>query len=233
MKEINIRLLESNPNLQAIRPIEGRIQNFKKRLSLKERFSFGLMYQHPRIYDFSIWLNDPGRLIPKTLAKSIVGNSVLDLGCGTASLQPLLPKGIEYIGIDLNETFLAFADKKGRGSFYKRNILEDLSDFKADTVVLSDVLHHVTPQHQKLLENAINCARKKVVISACFEKEEGPFKVLSEFIGRRILDNDGLNEQREGAGWLKLDELMHFLSSNGAINFRKVLSHIHCEIIVE
>jgi SAM-dependent methyltransferase len=191
------------------------------------------MYQHPRIYDFAIWLNDPSELIPKTIAKNIDGDSVLDLGCGTASLQTFLPKEIQYTGVDLNEDFLMFADKKGRGTFYKRDILEDLSDMKADTVVLSDVLHHVPPSHQKLIENAIKCARKKVIISACYEKEEGPFKQISEFIGRRIIDNDGLNEQREGAGWLKLDELLQFLKKNGATNFQKVLSHIHCEINIE
>jgi len=132
--------------------------------------------------------------------------------------------------IDLNEDFLVFADKKNRGTFYKRDVTGDLSDLKADTVVLADILHHVTPNHQKLIENAIKCAQKKVIISACYEKEEGPFKQISEFIGRRIIDNDGLNEQREGAGWLKLDELLQFLETNGATNFQKVLSHIHCEI---
>lgn len=230
MKEYNLQILNKTANVQAIHPFNTRIQKYRKQRSLKERIKFGLMYQHPMIYDFSIWLNDPNKLIPKTLVKSIVGNSVLDLGCGTASLQLLFPKEIEYIGIDLNEEFLAFAERKGRGTFYKRNIVEDLSDFKADTVVLSDVLHHVTPNHQKLLDNAINCARKKVIISACYEKEEGPFKQISEFIGRRILDNDGLNEQREGSGWLQLDELIQFLTSNGAANFQEVLSHIHCEI---
>ncbi|MBK5114753.1 MAG: class I SAM-dependent methyltransferase [Candidatus Heimdallarchaeota archaeon] len=201
-----------------------------QRKKLKERLNFGIMYQHPRIYDFAIWLNDPSCLIPKTIARNVVGDSVLDLGCGTASLQTFLPKDIRYTGVDLNTDFLIFADKKGRGTFYKRDILEDLSDVKSDTVVLSDVLHHVSPNHQKLLENAIKCARKKVIISACYEKEEGPFKQISEFIGRRIIDNDGLNEQREGAGWLKLDELLQFLMNNGATIFQKVLSHIYCEI---
>lgn len=230
MKEINLQILNKTTNVKAVHPTNARMHKYQKLRNIKDRFKFGIMYQHPIIYDLSIWINDPNKIIPKTLAKKVVGNSVLDLGCGTASLQPLLPKGIEYIGIDLNEEFLAFAERKGRGTFYKRNIVEDLSDFKADTVVLSDVLHHVTPNHQKLLDNAINCARKKVIISACYEKEEGPFKLISEFIGRRILDNDGLNEQREGAGWLKLIELIQFLTSNGATNFLKVLSHIHCEI---
>ncbi|TET28167.1 MAG: class I SAM-dependent methyltransferase [Candidatus Heimdallarchaeota archaeon] len=219
MKEVNISYPISQ--IQYTKP---------RRKKLKERLNFGIMYQHPRIYDFTIWLNDPSGLMPKTLAKSIVGNSVLDLGCGTANLQTFLPNGVQYIGVDLNEDFLVFADKKSRGTFYKRDVIGDLSDLKADTVVLADVLHHVTPNHQKLIENAINCARKKIVISACYEKEEGPFKQISEFIGRRIIDNDGLNGQREGAGWLKLDELLQFLVKNGATNFQKVLSHIHCEI---
>ncbi len=219
MKEVNISYQISQ--IQYTKPRQKK---------LKERLNFGIMYQHPRIYDFTIWLNDPSGLMPKTLAKSIVGESVLDLGCGTASLQTFLPKGVQYIGIDLNEDFLVFADKKGRGTFYKRDVIGDLSDLKADTVVLADVLHHVTPNHQKLIENAIKSARKKVIISACYEKEEGPFKQISEFIGRRIIDNDGLNGQRESAGWLKLDELLQFLVTNGATNFQKVLSHIHCEI---
>ncbi|MHA1220337.1 MAG: class I SAM-dependent methyltransferase [Candidatus Heimdallarchaeota archaeon] len=231
MKELNITLTDIHRSkMKALHPINVRIQNHRRRLSFKERFGFGIMYQHPRIYDFALWMNDPQQLIPKTLARSIEGRSVLDLGCGTASLQPFLPKDVEYVGIDLNEVFLSFADRKIRGTFYKKDITGDLSDFKADTVVLSDVLHHVTPQHQKLLENALLCARKKVIISACYEKEEGPFKRISEFIGRRIIDNDGLNEQREGAGWLKLNELLEFLRLNGAIHFQKVLSHIHCEI---
>ncbi|MHA1531693.1 MAG: class I SAM-dependent methyltransferase [Candidatus Heimdallarchaeota archaeon] len=219
MKEVNISYPISQ--IQYAKP---------QRKKLKERLNFGIMYQHPRIYDFTIWLNDPSELMPKTLAKSVEGDSVLDLGCGTASLQTFLPKGIQYIGIDLNEDFLVFADKKNRGTFYRRDVTGDLSDLKADTVVLADILHHVTPNHQKLIENAIKCAQKKVIISACYEKEEGPFKQISEFIGRRIIDNDGLNEQREGAGWLKLDELLQFLETNGATNFQKVLSHIHCEI---
>jgi len=219
MKEVNISYPISQ--IQYTKP---------QRKKLKERLNFGIMYQHPRIYDFTIWLNDPSELMPKTLAKSVEGDSVLDLGCGTASLQTFLPKGIQYIGIDLNEDFLVFAGKKNRGTFYKRDVTGDLSDLKADTVVLADILHHVTPNHQKLIENAIKCAQKKVIISACYEKEEGPFKQISEFIGRRIIDNDGLNEQREGAGWLKLDELLQFLETNGATNFQKVLSHIHCEI---
>ncbi|MBN1330529.1 MAG: class I SAM-dependent methyltransferase [Candidatus Heimdallarchaeota archaeon] len=234
MKEISFQLSNMNSfGSNAIHPINSKLQSKRKRVSFKERFRLGIMYQHPRIYDLALWLNDPKQLIPKTLAKSIEGKSVLDLGCGTATLQPYLSKDIEYIGIDLNENFLAFANRKNRGSFYKRNVLENLSDFRADTVVLSDVLHHVTPNHQKLLENALQCARKKVLVSACYEKEDGPFKRLSEFIGRKIIDNDGLNEQRAGAGWLRLDELLSFLELNGAINIRKVLSHIHCEIIKE
>ncbi len=233
MKEANIQLSNLNSfSANALHPSKTKIRNKRRRVGLKERLKLGIMYQHPRIYDFALWLNDPKQLIPKALTQKIEGQSVLDLGCGTASLQPFLPKGIEYIGIDLNESFLAFANRKKRGSFYKRNILEDLSDFKADTVILSDILHHVTPHHQKLLENALQCARKKVIISACYEKEEGPFKRISEFIGRKIIDNDGLNEQRAGAGWLKLNQLLEFLESNNAVNIKKVLTHIHCEIII-
>jgi SAM-dependent methyltransferase len=204
-----------------------------RRKTIKERLQLGVMYQHPRLYDLALWINDPKQLMMKTLAKEVVGSSVLDLGCGTATLYKYLPKEIDYIGLDLNEDFLAFAEKKKRFFVFKKNVLADLSDFQADTVVLSDILHHVTPNHQKLLDNAKKCARKRIIISACYEQEEGPFKALSEIISRKILDNDGLNEQRAGAGWLKLTELIGFLRNNDATNFRKVLSHIHCEIDIK
>ena len=231
MKELNIDLSEFGKiNLEISDKISLESLGNRKRKTIKERLNFGIMYQHPKLYNVAIWINDPNQLIPKTLAKSIEGTSVLDLGCGTGTLRKFLPKHVSYIGLDLNEEFLIYAAKKFSGNFYKRNVLEDLSEFEADTVVLSDVLHHVTPNHQKLLDNAISSARKKVIISACYEKEEGLFKQISEFIGRRIIDNDGLNEQREGAGWLKLNDLLSFLKINGASNFQKVLSHIHCEI---
>jgi len=228
MEEIKIGI--NYPNINVTTQKEKKVTHRRK--SIKERLNFGIMYQHPRIYNFAIWMNDPNQLIVKTLASNIEGTSVLDLGCGTGTLYTHLPDNIEYTGLDLNEDFIAFVNKKKRGSAYVRDILKDLSDFRADTVILSDVLHHVPPHHQKLLDNAILCARKKVIISACYEKEEGPFKRLSEFIGRQIIDNDGLNVQRAGAGWLKLDELLSFLKSNGGENFQKVLSHIHCEIKV-
>lgn len=234
MKEIVVKLPNHNySQFNALHPIEEQVKPIKQRKSLKERFQFGFMYQHPKIYDFTIWMNDPTELIPKTIAKNIEGNSVLDLGCGTASLRKHLPKTIEYIGVDLNEEFLSHARTTGRGSFYKQDVLSDLTKFKADTVVLSDILHHITPNHQQLIDNALNCARKKVIISACYEKEEGPFKRFSEYISRQILDNDGLNEQRAGAGWLKLSELIEFLQQNGATGFQRVMSHIHCEIQID
>ncbi|MHA1243559.1 MAG: class I SAM-dependent methyltransferase [Candidatus Heimdallarchaeota archaeon] len=228
MEEIKIGM--KYPNINTVTQIEKK--GTRKRKTIKERLNFGIMYQHPRIYDFAIWLNDPNQLIVKTLVNNIEGNSVLDLGCGTGTLHTHLPDTVEYTGLDLNEDFIAFVNKKNRGTAHVRDILKDLSDFQADTVILSDVLHHVTPQHQQLIDNALLCARKKVIISACYEKEEGPFKRISEFIGRQIIDNDGLNDQRAGAGWLKLDELLSFLKDNNGENFQKVLSHIHCEIKV-
>jgi len=233
MKEIS--LPPAKPG-QAIHPGMSQFSGYssiarkRKRLSLKERLNFGLMYQHPVIYNFSIWINDPKQKIPKTLARHVEGNSVLDLGCGTGLLRKFLPASIDYIGIDLNETFLAYAARKFQGFYYKRDILGDLSAFKADTVVLSDVLHHVTPYHSTLLENALHCARKKVLIAACFEKGEGLFKTFSEFFSRRILDKDGFNHQRVNAGWLNIEALIAFLSSYGASNFQRKSSHVLCEI---
>ncbi|MCF2142658.1 MAG: class I SAM-dependent methyltransferase [Candidatus Heimdallarchaeota archaeon] len=210
----------------------GPSRHKRKRLSFRERWNFGLMYQHPVIYNFSIWMNDPQQKIPKALASRVAGNSVLDLGCGTALLRKFLPAEIDYIGVDLNEVFLSYAARKFSGYYYKRDILGDLSGFKADTVVLSDVLHHVTPYHPLLIQNAIRCARQKILIAACFERGNGVFKTLTEFISRHILDKDGFNKQRAKAGWLNRESLVEFLSSYGATNFDIGSSHVLCEILI-
>ncbi|MHA1211685.1 MAG: hypothetical protein ACTSSH_04410, partial [Candidatus Heimdallarchaeota archaeon] len=65
MKELNITLTDIHRSkMKALHPINVRIQNHRRRLSFKERFGFGIMYQHPRIYDFALWMNDPQQLIP-------------------------------------------------------------------------------------------------------------------------------------------------------------------------
>ena len=226
MKEINLDNLK-NESFSGI-----KTKKTEQKSNFKRNLKMGILYHHPLIYDFAIWLNDPTHLIPKTIVKSIEGNSILDLGCGSGALLSYIPKNYMYTGLDLNKKFLSFAQKKGRGQFFCRDILGDLSNFKADTVILSDILHHVTPNQQMLLDNALGCAQKKIIISDCYEKEESFFKRISEYIGRRIIDNDGFNIKRAEMGWLKINELLKFLQANGASNFQKVLSHIHCEIVI-
>ncbi|MEA2069902.1 MAG: methyltransferase domain-containing protein [Asgard group archaeon] len=210
------------------------LKNYKRltlNQRLKKRLQYGVMYQHPFVYDAVIWMTDPTELVFKNIAREIVGVTVLDLGCGTGKQVEYLPKGVKYIGLDLNERFISFAKKNRNGKFFKKDILGDLSEFTADTVILSDVLHHVTPHHQKLIKQALKIANSKVLISACYEQEENPLKNISEFICRRIIDNDGLNHQREGAGWLSKREVLSFLRKNGAENFKQVVDHVFCEII--
>jgi SAM-dependent methyltransferase len=55
--------------------------------------------------------------------------SVLDLGCGTASTAPLLPKGVQYVGVDTSKKYLNLATKRCQDLEFSL-IHSDISDSK-------------------------------------------------------------------------------------------------------
>lgn len=188
----------------------------------------GLMYRHGCIYDLFMKMADLNDAIPKELVRRVEGKSLLELGCGTARFSTFLPEGIKYAGMELNDRFIRYAQKKKRGRIMKGDILKNPLP-AADTVLLVDILHHVNPLHTKLLERAKKCAGKKVLVCACFDRKETAVGKLNDRIGR-YLDSDGINEERES--WLTQQELIGFLKKNGAKNITPIKAHIICEIPV-
>ena len=67
MEEVRIGI--NYPDLNSVTQNEKK--GTRRRKTIKERLNFGIMYQHPIIYDLAIWMNDPNRLIGKTLANNI------------------------------------------------------------------------------------------------------------------------------------------------------------------
>src|ERR1700738_654209 len=74
------------------------------------------------------------------------GIKMLDVGCGTANILAYLPS-LDYTGIDLNETHIAFARQHygDRGRFIVGNAANDLKqDEKTfDLINVSALLHHL------------------------------------------------------------------------------------------
>lgn len=89
----------------------------------------------------------------------VIGDSVLDIGCGTGDLYRYL-NDIEYLGVDQSEDMLERARLRNPlATFVRQNLYElDVSDY--DTVVCLDVLHHqpdLEPGFSILLEHTRKC----------------------------------------------------------------------------
>ncbi|VVC71746.1 Ubiquinone biosynthesis O-methyltransferase [uncultured archaeon] len=130
------------------------------------------------------------------------GDRVLDVGCGTGTLQSHL-KGNEYLGIDLNEDFIRYA--KGK----KRNVeVRDALKFRNygdyDVCVMMDFLHHINPKHGGFVKRVLSQVKKKVIICEPFEVP-GRHSLAKKFIN--FIDDDGMNHSGE---WMEKGELIRF-----------------------
>jgi len=73
------------------------------------------------------------------------GERVLDLGCGAGGLSTVVPG--EYLGIDLNPAYLAFARRRFGGPHrrFERRELSELDGRETfDKAIMASVLHHLT-----------------------------------------------------------------------------------------
>ncbi len=166
-----------------------------------------LLYLSPRFYEWSI-TRLRGPELHRRFAKiaEVVGEgSVLDVACGTGLLAGYLSDGARYSGIDLNRRFLKFSRKKGL-DVAEHDVFDVDGYPEADTYVLCDLLHHVMPHHQDLLESVLSLGKTVVV---CEPPEPSKSK-LRRFLIRGILDNDGINPPRLDQTWFTEPELLDF-----------------------
>jgi SAM-dependent methyltransferase len=92
--------------------------------------------------------------------------SVLDIGCGTGQYSALTSG--EYVGIDLNAEYVAYARKRCQrpGTTFRCGDVSELARDGAsfDIVLMVDFLHHVSDQEaQGLLETVGRLARRSIV----------------------------------------------------------------------
>lgn len=128
--------------------------------------------------------------------------SVLDIGCGIGLLAENV-KG-RYLGLELNDTFVNHARKKGL-EVLKQNVFEFDRFGEFDNCVIMDFLHHVCPKHKQVMERVINSGTKRVIVCEPYSPEHGIVDRLSS-----VLDNDGFNVPQD---WLKKQELLDFFNS--------------------
>lgn len=131
------------------------------------------------------------------------GESVLDVGCGTAVLADYLSKENTYLGIDLNEDFLRYARKRGKNVMKQDALTFDrFSEF--DVCVIMDLLHHINPNHEEFMKRVLRDVRKRVIICEPFDMW-GRYPITKNIV--RMMDYDGTNKVEE---WMDKKTLREF-----------------------
>ena len=79
--------------------------------------------------DAARYLRHRSELVAELGPRLEPGDSVLDLACGDAGLaEPLLARGLRYLGVDLNEEMVAAANRRLAGR--AEAVLGDLNEFR-------------------------------------------------------------------------------------------------------
>lgn len=166
-----------------------------------------MLYAFPQLYEWSLKKLHGADLTKRfEIISSVIGQGhVLDIACGTGMLAEHLDPRAKYQGIDLNKRFLKFSEQKGL-NVSRMNVFDFQHYPQADTYVVCDLLHHIMPNHQKLLKNVMAFGKNVVVCEPAVPNKSK----LRRFVVRGILDNDFINPPRLDLDWYTEPELIQF-----------------------
>ena len=185
------------------------------------------VYIHPRIYDMAIRFLylDGMRIIKDLIGKK---KSVFEAACGYGRMQKYLDPTCTYSGIDLNEKFIEYGQKKNL-DIRLGNALDSSRYRKSDVILLSDILHHLTIKDiKKLLSIAVQFALEKVVIiEPVFVKIGSKDNFISRSISKFMvwMDSDGFNEIEKWMSRKEYDTLFTSLKESNNIKEMKITHH--------
>jgi SAM-dependent methyltransferase len=182
------------------------------------------VYIHPRVYGFAIRFLylDGMRIVKNLIGKK---KSVFEAACGYGRMQKYLDPSCTYSGIDLNEKFIEYGQKRNL-DIRLGNVLDSSRYRKSDVILLSDILHHLTIKDiKKLLSIAVQFALEKVVIiEPVFVKIGSKNNFISRSIAKFMvwMDSDGFNEIEKWMSRKEYDALFKSLKESNNIKEMKI-----------
>jgi SAM-dependent methyltransferase len=135
------------------------------------------------------------------------GADVVDLCCGPATLYTryLRDKSVDYLGLDLNDGFIArLNDAGGRGEV--RDLHADTRLPEADVVIMQASLYHFLPEPRPVIDRMLAAALSQVIITEPIRNMATSDNWVLATLGRR-LTNAGDGAQAHRFTEATLDEL--------------------------
>jgi len=198
-----------------------------------------ITYKFPQLYDY--FLGDSYKERFNYISERIGKNkTVLELGCGTGILTKFIDSSNKYIGWDLNQDFVNYVKKRG----YEAE-LRSVFDYKnypdVDYIILCDILHHVCPNHEKLLKYTTRHTNTIVAEPIATDASQMTMENAAMNIGLKflsiipeemmrlldhfLLDNDGFNPYDNRMKWKYNDKTLKELYSKFGIDDIKIIGH--------
>ena len=151
-------------------------------MSQKEYGLYTLL-AHPEIYRIIQCVAGTARSrerIAKQYIQAKTGDRILDIGCGTADILDHLPKGIKYVGFDMNANYIKAAKQRygSRGAFYCSTFSFKAVTMKGefDITLAQNLIHHLDDTNVATLYEAMKCVLKiggrAITIDPCYTTEQ-------------------------------------------------------------
>ncbi|OBH58706.1 class I SAM-dependent methyltransferase [Mycobacterium sp. E2479] len=126
------------------------------------------------------------------------GATVLDVCCGPGTLYSryLREKSVDYLGLDLNNGFIArLNDAGGRGEV--RNLHADTPLPRADFVIMQASLYHFLPDPRAVVDRMLAAARNRVIVAEPVRNMTTSDNRVLAALGRRFTNpGDGAQAHR-------------------------------------
>src|SRR5262249_28202596 len=131
--------------------------------------SQSLIYRHPALYVLVMRLLYGRHHAARQRAVADLvpeGSAVVELCCGPGLLYfgHLRGRGVEYLGLDLNERFVAQVRRRGARAEVA-DLRRDEALPEADYLVIQAALYHFLPDPDPVLARMLDAARRAVIVA--------------------------------------------------------------------
>ena len=133
------------------------------------------------------------------------GARIIDIGCGPGHIVRCLPRGIDYVGLDVDQPSIDFANRRfgDRGRFqmrfFDKAAAAELGP--VDIVMMNGVMHHIGDAN---LAATLACVKDALKPEGVLFTLDGCYVPGQSRIDRWLLDNDRGVHVRDAAGYRAL-----------------------------